>query len=509
MKTNKILICILLLIVQNISGQSLSELVKEAETLFSKTKNILVFPKEQANKNDIDFYHHIKEDRNVKQLQIDLKNWEEKQCKKDIGLVFKATANYNFRDAIEEETSNYIKGSVRAELEWNILKGGFLKNQVKSKILKNDIEILKIESSNTQKELWRRQFRIDYNYILNKETIAFLEKFEAFENDYFDVLNKMYYQKLIKREKIITSSNQILVLKSQIETIKKENEILQDSVSEIFKNYQKLPIVKIRIDSISLAKEFEKIGFKEDNIKLQHHLVNDVNLSLYATQNYNYSTITQRFFPSVGIRFRAPIRFNHKKKIIETKIKILKAQETDISVGKYNASLTYIKEYNEKLKDLQNQYKSWQVLEERIRILKVLKRQLNSSETGLLLLGLMEEQFRVLDNTLQLKRQLYKVITRLFQLNKEIDFQDFFTPFTFQEMTEEQVICMSKSEKYSIDFQLAFLKAKRINNILVLSNEKELQQKLKQEKIAFVKVDQMKGISSEKFIEDEITRIKR
>ena len=85
---------------------------------------------------------------------------------------------------------------------------------------------------------------------MNRETIEFLEKFEAFENDYFDVLNKMYYQKLIKREKIITSSNQILVLKSQIETIKKENEILQDSVSETFKNYKKLPIVKIHLDSI-------------------------------------------------------------------------------------------------------------------------------------------------------------------------------------------------------------------------------------------------------------------
>lgn len=509
MKTNRILICILILIAQNISGQSLSALVKEAEDLFSKTKKSLVFPKESINKNEINFYHQISENRNLKLLQIDLKNWESKQYKKDIGLVFKATANYNFRDAIEEETSNYIKGSVRAELEWNILKGGFLKNKLQSKILKNDMEVLKMESSNAQKELWRRQFRIDYNYILNKETISFLEKFKAFENDYFDVLNKMYYQKLIKREKIITSSNQILVLKSQIETIKKENEILRDSVSEIFKDFQKLPIIKIHLDSISLAKEFEKISYKEDNIKLQHHIINDINLSFYATQNYTYSTITQKFFPSVGIRFRAPIRFNHKKKIIETKIKILKAQQTDVSVGKYNASLTYIKEYNEKLKDLQNQYKSWQVLEERIRILKILKLELDSSETGLLLLGLMEEQFRVLDNTLQLKRQLYKVITRLFQLNKEIDFRHFFTPFIFQEITDKQIVCMLKSKKYSIDFQVAFLKAKRINNILVLTNEKELQHRLREEKIAFIKVDRIRGITTEQFIEEEVNRIKK
>ncbi|MFY0631908.1 MAG: hypothetical protein JXR05_16210 [Flavobacteriaceae bacterium] len=509
MKTNGLLICILVLIAQNFYGQSLSELVKEAESVFLRTKKSLAFPNESVDKNSINFYHQISGDRNLKLLLIDLKNLESTQYKQDIGLVFKATANYNFRDAIEEATSNYIKGSVRAELEWNILKGGYFKNRLQSKILKNEIEALKIESANTQKELWRRQFRIDYNYILNKETIAFLQKFEAFENEYFDLLNKMYYQKLIKREKIITSSNQILVLKTQLETIKKENKILKDSVSEVFKDVEKLPIVKIRLDSILLAKELDKVPFKEENIRLLHHSINDINLSFYATQNYTYSSTTRRFFPSVGIRFRAPIRFNKRKKIIDAKIKILRAQQTDTSVGKYNASLTYMKEYNEKLKDLQNQYKSWQVLEERIRIVTILKSELDSSETGLLLLGLMEEQFKVLENTLQLKRQLYKVITRLFQLNEKIDFQHFFTPFNFQKITDQRIVSMLNSKKYSIDFQVAFLKAKRINNILVLSNEKGLQQKLKTAQIVFVKVDKIRGITTEQFIEEEINRIKK
>lgn len=509
MKTNILQICIIVLISQNSYGQSLTELVKEAEFIFSKTRKSLIFPNEITDKKNINFYHHISKSKNLKALQIDLKKLESKQYKQDLGLVFKATANYNFRDAIEEETSNYIKGSIRAELEWNILKGGLFNNRLQSKILENDIEALKIERVNAQKELWRRQFRIDYNYILNKEAIAFLQRFEAFQNDYFDILNKMYFLKLIKREKIITSSNQILVLKTQIETIKKENKILSDSVSTNLKNVEKLPILKIKLDSISLAKEINKFLLNEENIKLKHQSMNDINLSFYATQNYTYSSNTQRFFPSIGIRFKAPIRFNKRKKIIEAKIKILRAQQSDISVGKYNASLTYMKEYNEKLKDLQNQFKSWQVLEERIRILTILKLELDSSETGLLLLGLIEEQFKVLENTLQIKRQLYKVITRLFQMNKEIEFQHFFTPFTFQKISEERIVCITESKKYTTDFQLAFLKAKRVNKILVLSTEKDLQRKLKEEKITFIKVDRIKGITTEQIIDEDLNRIKK
>jgi hypothetical protein len=284
--------------------------------------------------------------------------------------------------------------------------------------------------------------------------------------------------------------------------------MIKDSVSTYFLNQNKLPLIQIALDSASILQDVEKHSFKEENIRLQHHPMNDLNLSVFAVQNFNYSSISQKFFPSVGIRFRAPIRFNHRKKIIETKIKILRAQAIDKSVGKYNNTITYISQYNEKLKDLQNQYKSWQVLEERIRILKVLKQELNNAETGLLLLELVEEQFKVLENTLQLKRQLYQVIAHLFELNESIQMNDFVLPFEFNQRRNTETICFQKSKKYSLAFQVAFLKAKKIKNVTVLMSDTEAQQKLKEEKIAFVLVDSPKGISLEQYISQEIYRIK-
>ncbi len=494
----------------SISGfsQTVDDVINKAEQLFFQTRPALTFPIEPVDKETIQFYYPILNGKNVNLLESELRDWQSKQYKKDIGLVFKTTARYNFRDAIEEDTQNYLKGSIRGELEWNILKMGYVYNRIRSKRLQNEKEVLQIESDRSQKVLWRRQFRIDQNFVLNKEVLALLDGFLEFENEYFDILNTMYFQKLIKRERLIEVSNQIAVIRSQQKVLSKENKILKDSVSVNFLTLEKLPLIRIKLDSAAMSYDIEKMSFKEENVRLQHHPMNDLNLSLYAVQNYNYATNAHRFFPSVGIRFRAPIRFNHRKKIIETKIKILRAQEIDKSVGKYNNSLTYISEYNEKLRDLQNQYKSWQVLEERIRILKILKQELDNAETGLLLLELLEEQFKVLENTIQLKRQLYQVISHLFELNRSIQMQNFVEPFEFAQESNKRVFYLQKSENYSLTFQLAFLKAKKISNVTVLSSDKLLQEQLKKQDITFVMVDEVKGIPLDTYIKQEVQRIK-
>lgn len=489
-------------------SQTVDTVIDKAELLFAETRPRLVFPTNPVQKEDIQFYYPTANNKNVNLLEQELKDWQSKQYKKDIGLVFKTTARYNFRDGIEEDTQNYLKGSVRGELEWNILKMGYVYNRLRSRRLQNDIEVLKLESDRSQKILWRRQFRIDHNYVLNTEKLRLLDNFLAFENNYFDILNSMYFQKLIKRERLIEVSNQIAVIQAQQEVLKKENEVLKDSVSVHFLNLEELPLLKVVLDSTAISYNAEKLSFKEENVRLQHHPMNDLNLSLYAVQNYNYSTNAHRFFPSVGIRFRAPIRFNHRKKVIETKIKILRAQEADKSVGKYNNALTYISEYNEKLKDLQNQYKSWEVIEERIRVLKILKQELNNAETGMLLLELMEEQFKVLENTLQLKRQMYQVVSHLYELNKSIQIQDFVAPFEFRKRHNEKVFCLQRSKKYSLAFQIDFIQAKKIKNITVLSQDKELQSTLRKNDITFVIVDAVKGEHLETYIQQEIARIK-
>ncbi|WP_144895939.1 hypothetical protein [Lutibacter sp. Hel_I_33_5] len=465
----------------------------------------MTFPHQEKNTSLSFIKPGVKKNKNLNLLEIDLKELESNQYKKDIGLVFKASGNHNFRNIIDEETNSYIKTSFRAELEWNVLKMGFVYNKVKAKRIKNIIEILKLDSEKVEKQLWRRQFRIDYNFILNKEVINLHTNFLAFENSFFDFLNKLYYQKLIKRERLLKVSNQIQVLKNQLKTVEKENILLQDSVSEKYLTTKKLPLLVVNLDSFSVTNSPQKKQFAEENIRLQNHALNDINLSFYVNQNYLQTPTLQRYFPAVGFRFKAPIRFNNRKKIIKTKIKILQAQETDKSLGRYNLTITYVNEYNEKLKDLRNQYKSWQVIDERIRVLKLLKQEVETENSGLLILEMMEEQFKVLENMLQLKRQLYKVITRFFELNDTNNLNTLFKHFYFDEKNKKQPLLLKESKKYSLKFQLEFLEAKKIREVVLEDNQ--LRNKLKKSSIIILEKEQKTIKTVENFIEEELKRI--
>lgn len=504
--TRLILLYICILHVVTITGQSLNQIVTDSEELYQNYSSSLVFPKNNYLHDSL--YFKLPSHKKTNSFMIKLKELESKQYKKDIGLVFKATANYNFRNAFEEFSGGYIRGRIRAEIEWNILKEGYFQNRIKSERKKNEIYILKEEDLRLRKELWRRQFRVDYNFVLNKEIIVLYSNFLKFENEYFDVLNKMYFQKLIKRERLIEVSNQINVIKSQLELVKKENSIIKDSVSHQFKGLNKLPILKIELDSVALLKENNKLLYKEENIKLQHHPINDYNFSVYVNQNYTYSSTTQNIFPSIGLRFRAPIRFNHRKEIIKTKIKILRAQEADFKIGKYNAILTQFQEYNEKIRDLKNQYKVWQVLEERSRIIKLLKLEIEDTEAGLALLNLVEQKFKVLENIIQIKRKMYSNLSKIYEMNTEIDFYDFVSLYKFKEEKSHQIVTLIKSSKYSLEFQLKFLKTKKVHKICVLKDDIEVQTFLKARKINFVLTKYIKDLSTEQLINENLQTIK-
>ena len=374
-------------------AQELQSLVKEGELLFEKTRPTLVFPKTSTFDSNQHFYSILDSLRSVNFLESELKRLQSKQYLQDIGLVFKATARHNFRNVFDNENNNFNIGQVRAELEWNILGSGYTYNRSKSQRLENERKILHNNQIKEDRILMRRQFRIDYTYAINKETIQLFESFFQFENEYFDFLNKLYFKKYIKREKLIQVGQQINVLKNQMEVLKAENTMLKDSVSERYLNVNRLPFLKLEIDSLSYLHNKENLLLQKENVYLQHKPTNDLNFSFYVQESFNYSNAGHRFFPSVGVRFRAPIRFNQRKKIVETKLKILEAQNTDASVGKHNRIITLLGGYNEKLKDVQNQYKGWKIVEERIRVLSVLKSELDNEETGILLLELLEEEF--------------------------------------------------------------------------------------------------------------------
>ena len=276
MKTNKLIFGFIFLMIMKIPAQDLQELVKEGELLFKKTQPMLVFPKTSTFQSNDHFYSQLDTSRSVNFLESELKKWQSKEYLKDIGLVFKATARYNFRNVFDNENNNFNIGQIRAELEWNILRSGYTYNRSKSQRLENEMKVLQNNQLNADRILMRRQFRIDYTYTINQETIQLFENFFQFENEYFDFLNKLYFKKYIKREKLIEVSQQINVLKNQLEVLRKENVMLKDSVSEKYLNIERLPFLQLEIDSLSYINNDENLLLQKENVYLQHKAINDL-----------------------------------------------------------------------------------------------------------------------------------------------------------------------------------------------------------------------------------------
>ncbi|CAL2103252.1 hypothetical protein [Tenacibaculum sp. 190130A14a] len=493
----------------SIRSQSLDNLILNSELIYKEAKSTLDFSQTLQSENLFQFSTELDDSRNSNSILINLKQLEASQFLQDVGLVFKANANYNFRNILESETNIFTVGRVNFELEWNILKSGFVHNKTKSKQLCNEIGILKYQNLKAQKVLWRRQFRIDYSYIYNKEALSLFEKFLDFENQYFDFLNNVYSKKLIKREPLIKVGNQIHILKKQIDVIQKENKIIKDSVSITNRNVNKLPLFILSIDSLQLRNmRLDETPYLQENVVLKHRAINKYSLSIYASQNYLITTSTDQYYPSVGIRFKAPIRFNHRKKIIKQELDLVDARLADKEVGKLNRVITQVNAYNEKLKDLQNQYKNWDVTNERIRILKVIKEEFDNEETGYLILGLIEEQFKILQNIIQVKRQLYTILSHVYELHNSTNINSLVTPYyyTFQETNPSLLV--QSNENYSLKFQLQILEAKQQKIIYVLHNDLSAKNYLTKNNIPFKTVfENEKFTTVVQYLQKELKRI--
>ncbi|WP_152287290.1 hypothetical protein [Flavicella marina] len=470
----------LLLFCIQIKGQNLNPLVKEAELLLNKTKTKIVFPSNEDA--EISFHQALEITKNsdVNQLEIDLKKYQAKQFHQDIGLSFRAGAVYNFRESYDQQTFSNNIGTASIGLEWDLLKTGLRQNRISEEKLHNEITTLHLDSYATKNHLWRRQFRININFVLNIETIELFQNHLDFENEYFDFLNKLYVKKLINRESLLKVSNQITVLEKQVKHYKNQNRILRDSISPAILSQRSLPFPDLDLQELQIQDKCQSLELREKNIELDHHYSNDYSLTLIATQNYTYSNFRQVFFPLVGIRFRAPIRFNQKSNIIKTKKQILRAQEKDKSVGQYNQIITQTNAYAEKVRDLQNQYKSWEIINERIRVLSLLKTELNSTESGYRVLQLIENQFEVLENCLQLKRQLYVLVS---QLQNYENIEKSWSPVRFGQNKSNEIFKLEKSEVFSMEFQIQYIQAKKLNNIVI--SDETLNNQLNQENIHF------------------------
>ena len=104
---------------------------------------------------------------------------------------------------------------------------------------------------------------------------------------------------------------------------------------------------------------------------------------------------------------------------------------------------------------------------------------------------LQEEQFKILEKNLQLKRQLYTTIAHVFEVTESSNITTIVEPINFKPSSQVSKISMQLSNVFDLRLQIEFLKAKNYNSIEVLEKDIVIQQALKKANIKFYKVKEL------------------
>ena len=406
-------------------------------------------------------------------LKIKEKEIQQKQYRTDIGLVFKATANHNVNNVFDDENNEFVSTRIRTELEWNIFKNGFFNNRQRAEQLNNDIAVLEQQQEVDNIYLWRRQYRLSYSYAINNELIELLESRQNFLNGYFELITELYRKKIIDREHIINLSNDIQTTQQELNHYKTLNGTIKDS---IFPEYAhiKLPFVVMVNDSFNPEIEDSISDSLElSTVQNDYKWYQDISLSIYANQNWVTSNQLNRNYTSVGLRLKIPLKRNYNKELLQTREAILKYEQADKDIGAYNSTLTYYNSYREKFKDLKEQYKKWELLEEQKRKLQLLKEDINDTQAGIKLMQALTEQFEIVKNMLQIKRQLYTSLSHLYQLDSKLQL----VKYTFKQPTDV-IVLVSNSTIYTNTHQIAFLKLQQIEHVYIKNIDKDFKEQL-------------------------------
>ncbi|MEM7186205.1 MAG: hypothetical protein AAF466_06060 [Bacteroidota bacterium] len=464
---SSILIAVFCCLSQLLLAQTNTVILDQVATIYSETDRWMHFPKA----SDIDVFDpkwipipEASTTYEVRKLEL-----ERRILEGDPGLQLKAGATYYSSGTFDMDNTP-INSRARVELEWNVLKAGWLQNKTQAKVRDYKAQLLEQQSSKANIAAWRRKMRPEYTYAIHQELIELLNRKKAFLNLYFDVLNAMYAKKEIGREPLIKLGHALGVNNKEITHIAQLNDALTDSVAGVFNNLS-LPLLELEQAPKINAAEIPRDTLLRV-IQLDHHWTEDVSLSFFVNQNWDLVPNGQGTFTGAGVRLKIPLRNARRNEQVNLEYQRQMAVREQETRHHENQLITHFGTYREKIRDLKQLFTTWNVLEERKRVSMARKEALGTQETGLLLLDLIHQQFNVLEQVLFLKKQLYTVLSHLYELRGEsLNTQ----PIVFQNTSNPTKVRVAITPNYSWDFQKHFLISKGVRTLYISEGETLLQ----------------------------------
>lgn len=486
----------------SLNAQSLEDLLLTTHKIQKSTQHLLQFPK-KSKISKLDFLYKKNDSTSLISQQIQLKELEAISKRKDYGLYIKASANKNIGNIIDEETNINLRARARMELELKLLKEGFFSNKQKARVFENEKTQLQLQKNKEALKLWRRSFKAQTTYSIQNELKELLIQKKKFMDQYYEVVQSLYSKKYIGRELLIQLGHQIYISENRIQGIDEHNQQIKDS-SFVALPIEKLPLIEVDHFIKENSVPLDSIQILEiDRLALQSHWTKNWNLSVYVNQNWIEQNFNDRHYTSIGVRFSAPLKKSYQKSLLKQQQKVVLAQFKNKRQGITNQWIVQFSEYQEKVKDLHQQFKNWQVVQEKLRVLQVLKDEITPYQHGLQQLELQLIQFEILENTLALKLQLYNAISHLKVMQPSIKY----IPFEFKQLPEQQTIIIIDNNVFDYQLQFEFLKARAISKVYLSKPTPKLKQLCDNYNIEIVDHVEERFIRLEHWINEELKNL--
>jgi len=128
-----------------IFAQSNTKLLETVDGSYRATQLVLNLDRFNENSIQLEGFYPSYKHQKLSKLLIKEKQIEQRSLNNQIGLVFKLTGFHNFNNDLNEETNELTRARVRSEIEWQLLKTGWLDNRRQAQQLQVDIEIIQAD----------------------------------------------------------------------------------------------------------------------------------------------------------------------------------------------------------------------------------------------------------------------------------------------------------------------------------------------------------------------------
>ncbi|MEN0005401.1 MAG: hypothetical protein AAF798_14715 [Bacteroidota bacterium] len=354
-------------------------------------------------------------------------------ARKETGLQFHSSfTSQSVQNQAKEALHTIGTGPMaRVGVEWNMLESGLLKSSANKRIAEVDWQIFELTR---QHEAQADNYAYQYNYIIqqfNHSKVELLQQRSAFLELALTIVEQLYLTHQLSYQEVLEYRRKLEESKVLAKAYAKYNSTpvpTSDSAPPTW-NAQTLPVLSIKLTNLlqEEAQEAEMHTLRQLQKEKVDLLQNPaLNWRLNTRFSYNFqfdNAAPTEGFPTLGIAFSMPIRFNKQDRAALAQIE--KAQiDQATATHLYNNKkelLNLYQEYNYTLKQYIRFLHQQEELEEKIRIERALLGHHSTPTSPMPLLQYYDVSLETTLELIDLKQQLYLRLLKMYTLQPKVD----------------------------------------------------------------------------------------